>query len=65
MKDKYTIISLMGDKVLTLDSKGLTREFEVSDLITSAMTGVEFITETGIHQDIFCKVANEIFTTNK
>lgn len=65
MKDKYTIISLMGDKVLTLDSNGLTREFEVSDLITMAMGGVEFISETAIQQGIFCKVANEIFTTNK
>lgn len=62
MHAKYSIVSVMGEKFQARDSDGIMREFEVSELITSAMSGVEFITEPAIQREIFCKVANEIFT---
>lgn len=65
MENKYSIISVMGDKVLARDASGQMRDFEVSELIILAMRGVEFSTEPAIHQEIFCKFAKEIFILPK
>lgn len=65
MTEKYTIISLMGDKASAIDTYGLKREFIVSELINMAMNGVEFITEPEIHQEIFRIISKEIFISKK
>jgi|GEM_PF-6806505 len=65
MEKSYTIISMMGGKAQTRDAAGLMREFEVSELITLALAGTEFIPESSICREAFCRSMAEIFISKK